>query len=162
MDKGMRGISEIWVPDPKKFIDATLAMLRAIAEDQSKVYKEFKVDPTSQTYRGMTFTHASGIMDPEKLAELVGNNPQQQESMKAMFGDGRLSYWYGTDGKRLLQVMAPNWEEARSFIDSYLDGSRGIGRSAGFKAVRGELPERAGMVLLYSAQELVRMMAKQF
>jgi hypothetical protein len=161
MDKGMRGISEIWTEDPKKFIDAVLSMLRAMGEGEAKIYKEFKVDTAAQTYRGMTFTHASGMLDPEKLAELVGNNPAQQESMKAMFGDGRLSYWYGTDGKRLLQVIAPNWEDARSLIDAYLDGNRGIGRSTGFKAARGELPERASLLLLYSTQELVRMMARQ-
>jgi hypothetical protein len=162
MDKGMRGISEIWAGDPKKFIDATLSMLRAMSEGEARIYKDFKVDPATQTYRGMTFTHASGTMDPEKLTELVGNNPAQQESMKVMFGDGRLSYWYGTDGKRLLQVMAPNWEDARSYVDAYLDGNRGIGQSASFKAVHGELPEQASLLLLYSSQELVRMMARQF
>src|SRR5262249_17856422 len=156
-----RGISEIWVPDPKKFIDAILSMFRAMSEDQTRIYKDFKVDPAAQTYRGMTFTHATGTMDPEKLAELSGNNPAQLESLKAMFGDGHLGYWYGTDGKRLLQVMAPNWEDARSFIDAYLDANRGIGRSPGFAAARGELPERASLLLLYSTQDLVRMMANQ-
>lgn len=162
MEKGMRGISEIWTGDPKKLIDAMLSLLRAMNEGETRIYKDFKVDPATQAHRGMTFTHASGTLDPDKLAELGGNNPAQQESLRAMFGNGRLSYWYGTDGKRLLQVMTPNWEDAKSLVDTYLDGNRGIGQSAGFKAVRGELPDRASLLLIYSSQELVRMMARQF
>jgi hypothetical protein len=161
MEGGMRGISEMWVDDPRKFIDASLSLLRAMGGGEAKVYKDIKVDPAAQTYRGMTFTHASVTVNMEKLAELFPNNPAQAESMKAMFGDGHLDYWYGTDGKRLLQVMAKSWEEARSFIDPYLDGNRGIGQSAGFQAARGPLPEQASVLLLYSAQELVRMMARQ-
>ncbi len=146
---------------PKEFLDAILSMFRAMSEGEAKIYTDSKVDPAARIYRGLTFTHASAAMGPGKLAELVGNGPAQQESMKAMLGDGRLIGWYGTDGKRLLQVMAPSWEDARPRIDAYLDGNRGIGRSARFKAARGELPERAGLLLLYSSQELVRMMARQ-
>ena len=53
-----------------------------------------------------------------------------------------MNYWYGTDGKRLFQVVAPNWEEARALIDAYLKGEGGVGQTAGFKAVRSELPGR--------------------
>jgi hypothetical protein len=161
MDSGMRGISEYWVDDPKKFIDASVSLHRAMGEGQGRVYKDFKADPAARSYRGLTFTHASVTVDMEKLAELVPNNPAQAASLKAMFGDGRLDYWYGTDGKRLLQVMAPSWEDARSFIDPYLDGGRSIGQTAGFQSARGALSERASFLILYSAQELVRMTARQ-
>jgi hypothetical protein len=164
MEKGMRGLNDIKVDDPKKFINASLSMLRGMSggEGQVNLYKEFKVDPDAQTHQGLTFTHASATVNLDKLAELSGNNPAQLETMKAMFGDGRISYWYGTDGKRVLQVVAPNWEDARSLIDPYLGGNRGVAQGAGFKSVRGELPEQVSFLMLFSSQALVRMFATQF
>ena len=126
------------------------------------IYKELKVDPAAQTHQGLTFTHVSATIDMEKLAEMSGNNPGQLETMKAIFGDGRMNVWYGTDGKRILKVAAPKWEEARALIDAYLKGDGGVGQTAGFKAVVSELPGRASFLMLFSTQGIVRMMANQF
>jgi hypothetical protein len=161
MDKGMKGLSEMRVDDPKRYIAAAIDMLRAMGEGEGKagLYKDLKVEENAETYRGLTFTHFGAIMDVQKLAELSGNQPGQVDTMKAMFGDGRLSYWYGTDGKRVLHVIAPQWEEAKSLIDTYLTGQGGVGESAGFKAVRSELPEQANFLMIFNTQSMVRMMA---
>lgn len=162
MDKGMRGLSEMRVDDPKKYVAATIDMLRAMGKGAGKagIYKDLKVEPDAQTDRGMTFTHVAAAMDLEKLAELSGNQPGQLESMKAMFADGRLSYWYGTDGKRVVHVIAPKWEEAKSLLDVYASGAGGVGQTAGFKTVRSELPGQASFLMIFDTQNLVRMMAR--
>lgn len=163
-EKGVRSFKDIRVSDPRKYIDASIAINRAMSggEGQSALLKDLKVESGAQTYEGLTFTHVVATMNAEKLAELSGNQPGQVDAIKAMFGDGRLSNWYGTDGKRLFEVAAPTWDEAKTLIDSYLKGSGGVGRTAGFKAVRSELPEQAAFVMLFSTQGLVRMFAKIF
>jgi hypothetical protein len=164
MDKGMRSINDIKTDDPKKLIEKSLDLMRAMggASGPEGLYKEIKVDPAAQTRDGMTFTHVAATINMDKLAELSGNNPAQVETMKSMFGDGRMNVWFGTDGKRLLKVVAPRWDEAGALIDAYLKGGGGIGQTAGFKTVLTELPSRASFLLLFNTQDLVRMTATQF
>jgi hypothetical protein len=164
MAGGMRVLNDIKVPDPKKYIAANQAMLQAMkgGEGQLNFYKDLKIEPDAKTYEDLTFTHIVATLDLDKLAQLSGNNPAGAASIKAMFGGDLLSYWYGTDGKRLLQVITPTWDDAKAQIDAYLKGGAGIGATPGFQAVRSRLPERASLLAMLSAQGLVQMFAAQF
>jgi len=160
----MRGINDITVSDPKKYIEANVAMLQAMkgGEGQLNVYKDIKVERDAQTYQGMAFTRVVATLDLDKLAQIGGNNPAQAETFKAMFGGDTVSYWFGTDGKRLLQVMTPKWEDAKAQVDAYLKGSAGVGATPGFKALRSQLPEQASLLFMVNAQSLVQIFATQF
>ena len=164
MDKGMLSITDIKTADPKKYLENKVAVLRAMGggEGQSGLFKDVKVEPAAQSHQGLSFTHASATINMDKLAEISGNNPAQLESMKAMFGDGSMNTWYGTDGQRCIDVVAPNWESAKTLLEAYLKGEGGAGQAAGFKAVLSELPGRDSFAMLFSSQSLVRMLAKQF
>ncbi len=50
----MRTINDIKVADPKKFMDASIAMLQAMSggEGPAKIYKDLKVEPAAQTHQG--------------------------------------------------------------------------------------------------------------
>ena len=162
--KGMKVVNDITVSDPKKYLAASEATLRAMkgAEGQFNFFKDVKVEPEVQTYQGLTFTRIVATLDLDKLAKLGGNDPAQGEAMKSMFGGDTATYWYGTDGKtRLLQVMAPSWEAVKAQIDGYLKGEPGIGASPGYKAVRSELPEQANLLVLLDAQSLIKMFVSQ-
>jgi hypothetical protein len=164
MDKGMVTITDVKTTDSKKFLDNKLAVLRAMGggEGQSGLFKDIKIEPAAQTLHGMTFTHASANINFEKLAEMSGNNPAQVEAMKAMFGEGSMNTWYGTDGQRTLDVLAPTWDAARPLIETYLKGEGGAGQSAGFKAVLSELPARDNFAMLFSLQGVVKMWVNLF
>ncbi|MEJ7680224.1 MAG: hypothetical protein WKG06_20690 [Segetibacter sp.] len=116
----------------------------------------------SETHRGFTFNHAVAKIDLDKLEKLGGNNPAGATTMKSMFGGDSLSYWLGTDGKRVIQVMTPTWDDAKARIDAFLDGDAGIGTTPSYKAVRSLLPEQVSLLMLVNAQGLVRMFASQF
>ena len=62
MDKGMRSINDIKVEDPKKVVEASLAMIQRHGRGRGpgRIYKELKVEPAAQTHQGMTFTHVVG------------------------------------------------------------------------------------------------------
>ncbi len=161
--KGMSVVNDIIVTDPKKYIDACEAMILAMkgGKGQFNVYKDVQVERNAQTHQGLTFTKIAATMDLEKLAQVAGKNPGQVEAMKSMFGGEKVTYWYGTDGKRLLQVMGPTWESVKAQIDGYLKGEAGIGASPGFQTVRSQLAEQSSLLVLLDARELVRMMANQ-
>lgn len=163
MDKGMISINEIHTADPGKYIEKSLALLRAMGgEGTSSLYKEVKVEPGAQKVRGISFTQATATIRMEKLAELAGNNPAQVETMKAMFADGRMNLWYGIDGTRILQVSAPKWEDARPLVEACLNREGGLGQTPGFRAVLSELPGRASFVMALNMQGMVRLFARQF
>lgn len=164
MEKGMTSFNAMKTEDPRGFIEKRLAILRAMGggPDQSSLFKEVKVQPDAQTHHGMTFTHATSIINMDKLAEMSGNNPAQLETMKTMFAGGRMESWFGTDGKLVLEITAPTWDQAKALIDAYTSGESGVGRDAGFKAVLSDLPGRASFLMVMNMQGLVRMMAAQF
>jgi hypothetical protein len=152
------------VSDPKKYLAACEAILVAMKgpEGQPGLYKDVKVERAAQTYQGLTFTRIVVTLDLDKLAQLGGINPVQGETMKWMFGGDTVTYWYGTDGKRVLQVMEPSWESAKAQIDGYLKGEAGIGANPRFKAVRSQLPEQTSLLVLLDVQGLAKMYAGLF
>jgi hypothetical protein len=160
---GMKALNDIKVADPKAYVDANLALLKAMstADSPLNVYKEVKVDEKTESYQGLTFTHVAAKLDLDKLAKLSANNPGAAESVKSMFGGESLNYWFGTDGKRLLHVTAANWDNAKAQVDAYLKGDAGIGTTPGFKPLLAKLPDTATFMMLISAQGLTKMIASQ-
>ncbi len=114
-----------------------------------------------RTYQGFAFDRTTVVIDLDKLAKLQAN-PAAAASLKSMFRDGKMTYWLGTDGKRVIQVIANTWDEAKAQLDVFMKGEGGIGTNASFKAVRGKLPEKANLMVLVSMQGLVKMFANQF
>ncbi len=165
---GMKMFNDISVSDPKKYVAAQEAMLQAMkgGDGQLNLYKDVKVDHDIQTYQGLKFSRIVATFDLDKLAQFGGNNPAQLEAMKSMaksmYGGDTFTYWYGTDGKRLVQAMGPTWESVKTQIDGYLNGGAGIGKAPGFKAVRSELPEQASLLIMLDSQSLIRWYVKFF
>jgi hypothetical protein len=162
VDNGLRSLNVIRVSDPAKYIEANIAVLRAMSEGDSKVYKSLKVETSAQTHAGITFTQVTVDIDTEKLVEISGNQPGQADAMKAMFSGGQMRYWYGIVGKDLLQIVAPKWEQATKLLDEYRKGGAGVGQTTGFKAVRSGMPKNASFLMLMSVQGLTRMYATMF
>jgi hypothetical protein len=165
---GMSMFSDMTVSDPKKYVAAQVAMLQAMKGSGGplNLFKDVKVDHDIQAYQGLNFTRIATSLDMDKLSQLGGNNPAGGEAvksmMKSMYGGDTFTYWYGTDGKRLFQVMGPSWESVKPQIDGYLKGAGGIGETPGFKAVRSELPAQASLLAMIESQSLARMYANLF
>ncbi|AGA28773.1 hypothetical protein [Singulisphaera acidiphila] len=160
---GMRAFNVINVADPKAYIAAVEAMLQAMKKADSPLnfYKDVKVDADVETYQGIKFTHVVATFDDEKLAKLGAMNQGGAASVKAMFGGDAFSYWIGTDGKRVLYITTPTWDEAKAQIDVYTKGDAGLGTVPTYPFVRAALPEQASLLMIVSAQGLVRMFASQ-
>lgn len=162
-DRGRRSLSVMQLDDPRKFIDATIAVVRATGEGEGKIYKSIKVEPTAQTHGGFTFTHVAVELDFDRLAEMLGNDPRAAESMKTMMGRERINhYWYGTDGKILLQILAPDWDTARSLIDDYRKSDDQVGRTPGYRSARAAMPDQASILVMLGVQGAAQTYAAMF
>lgn len=156
---GIRAVNVIEVSDPKTYIAATRAMMLAMKSGEGPfgVYKDVQITEGDKTARGFTFDRLTGTIDLDKMAQLGGQNQAGAASMKAMFGGGVMTLWIGTDGKRVIQLTVPTWDDARAQLDTFLDGNGGISSTPGFKTVRSALPEQASMLMLLNGQGMLRM-----
>ncbi len=158
---GMKTFNVAVTSDPKKLFDTTLAALKAIKGSDSPlmVFKDVVITPEAEKYAGFTFARSEMTLDPDKIAKSQPGNPNAVKSMMDMFGGSdKVTSWIGVDAKRLVQVNAPSWDQAKAQIDAYLKGTGGLGDAAGFRAARARLPERASFLGLFSAQGFVRQM----
>jgi len=161
-ENGMRMFNVVNTTDPKAYMAATEAMLTAMKDADSPLnfYKEIKVERDVQNYQGMSFTHIVAVLDDEKLAKLSapGSDPA---AFKTIFGGDSLSYWLGVDGKRVINVTTPTWDEAKAQLDKYMKEDSHVGALPAFQAVRSALADRASFIMILNAQGFVRMIAAQ-
>ena len=74
--------------------------------------------------------------------------------MRKLVGD-KTTYWFGTDGKRFVQVAGKDWDAAGKLLDAYLDGKETVGADEAFQAVRKQLPAEASQVMIAEVGETV-------
>ncbi len=157
-DDGFKMINLSFPSDPRKAVAASTEMMEAMKG--SELIKEFKVEPKALSYKAFDLAKVDVTYDIEKMAQAQPNNPGGAEAIKKMLGGGTMTNWYGTDGKMLISVVAKSAEETKARIDSVLTGEGSIGQSAGFRALRSKLPKEVGILMLLSAQGLVKQMSQ--
>lgn len=151
--------------DNQAAVKATMKMYQILRQDASfggaiiKGKPEIKAD--AEKLGGFTFHSVKITWDFDKTVEKF---PEQlREAMKAALktslGDGAHD-WFGTDGKVLLQVRAPDWPAARKMIDSYLNGKATLGADPSYLATRKQLPETASSLIIFDARRTAYVTAK--
>ena len=160
---GMRTFNLMTVSDPKALLACTEAMMKALKGSDSplNLYKDVTTTPNAETYAGFTFSRVEMTLDPDKLAKMAAGNPAGG-NLKAMFGGDKITSWYGVSDTQMLQVIAPNWEDAKAKIDAYFKGGDTLGASPAFQSIRAKLAAQTNMLFLMSAQGLLRQIAAQF
>ena len=159
---GARTVNLMTFDDPRKAVesfDRSFQAMRAKPRGLEWI-KDVRIQPRAQTHGGFELARATMSLDLDRLAKLQPETPGAAALLRAMLGE-TMSTWYGTDGKVVLSVTAPDWEQARALIDAATAGRGSLGSSAGFRAVRSRLPERLGGAFLLSAQGFVRQMSAQ-
>jgi hypothetical protein len=106
------------------------------------------------------------VWDFDKMAEPVaqkGEEAKKQfiEGMKGLMGE-KLNIWFGTDGKSLVQISAPDWEAAQKLLDQYVKGNNTAGNVTAFRDVRKEMPAEASFLALVDAVQSLGAMVEGF
>lgn len=134
--------------DARKGVDAMTAQLRSMVSDKGMI-KAVDIKAGEQRYRGFILNHATTTPNAEKIKQMAAGAP-----LKGI-GDTPTNTWYGTDGKVILAVAAPDWDKAKARIDAYLDGKQTVGQQAAYRTLRQNLPRSPGLLVVVEAQGLV-------
>lgn len=163
-NSGVQGVTLATYKNPQKAIDAITAIVRAGKTSKSPmadIIKEVVVEPKAQSYRGFSLNHSKVVFDLDKFAKMQPNIPNYRNMLKAMLGEA-INNWYGTDGKQVVSVVAPDWAKARSLLDAAFSGQRGIGKTKSYQTVRSKLPAQVNGLFLMSMQGLVQQLSVTF
>lgn len=143
--------------DPGALVDAQLKVYRTLGEGASFQNVRLKGKPTvkeaDQRYEGFTLHRATVPLDLEATAASIPDENLRRatvESMKRLVSETP-TVWFGTDGKRYVQIGGKDWESARGLLTQFLAGERPVGKGEAFRAVRGRLPAAAAMVAVADA-----------
>jgi hypothetical protein len=160
------GIQVSHFEDPAKAVAAQLKMVQAAEPGSTLQGGALKAKPvvktSAQKYGDFDFNSVEMTWDLDKMAEQAGGGrelpeetrKQIAEGMKALLGE-KLTAWFGTDGKVVMQVTAKDWATAEKMLDRYFKGNKGAGDAPAFRDVRKELPAESSMVGLVDAVQYV-------
>lgn len=152
---GIRVVNVTYPEDVEKQLTASTEMMKAMKS--SEMFKDVKIEDDALSYKGFQLRKATVTFDLEKMAAAQPNNPAGEAVLRSMFGGDSMTTWYGSDGKRIVSVVARDAEGAKAQIDTIVDGTRGVGSAGGgLRAVRAKLPEKVSVLFLVNAQELIR------
>jgi hypothetical protein len=151
---------QVWhFEDPAAAVAAELDLLQATGSGgtlQGGALKEKPVVKKAAKKYGDVTLHAVELTwDLEKMGGQGlggGELPEEArkqlaEGMKAFLGE-KLRFWFGTDGKAVIQVTARDWEQAEKLLDDYYKSGKGVGNQAAFREVRKEMPAEATFLAL--------------
>ncbi len=79
---------------------------------------------------------------PEEAKEVT------RTSIKRTLGGEEIKFWFGTDGKTVLQVSGADWVAAKALAEAGLATGKSIGTDEAFQATRKQLPADASMLTI--------------
>ena len=74
----------------------------------------------------------------------------------------KTTLWVGTDGARVVQVRAKDWDAAAGALDKFLDGKKSLGDDAGYKMTRKNLPADASLLMMFETGQTLTMILDMF
>jgi hypothetical protein len=154
------GVQVFQFADPAKAVQAELKLFEALGAGgtfASGMLKEKpKIKPKAEKYKNIEFNSVQLTWDLEKMLEAGGAalpdeaKKQLAEGMKKVLGES-MSFWFGTDGKSVVQVIAKDWKAAEKLLDQFFSGKDTVAAVKSFAETRKELPPEATFVLLIDA-----------
>lgn len=154
-------LSALACKDPAALAAARLAVFAALDEGAKYsnlvLKKKPKVTKDAQKHAGFTLHSAAVEIDFEASA---GNSPdpdQREAAIEAMkkFMPEKQTIYFGSDGKRYVQVSGKDWDAAKKLLDEFAAPKAKAADDKGFALTRGQLPAEAGYLLLTDAVPLL-------
>ena len=151
--------------DPGKVTAARLKVMKMLTGGASYSNIVLKENPVvkenDQKHAGFTLTAASIEVDYQASVKNAKDEAAKEaavEAMKKMVPE-KQTVWFGTDGKRYVQVTAQNWATAKGLLDGFAAPKAKAGDDAAFALTRKQLPDEAGFLALYDTAGLLNTLA---
>lgn len=159
----VKGLQINHYDDPAKAVQAMVKLFEAMGPGgnfSSAALKEKPVIKTkAQKYGSFEFNSVQFVWDIDKMAEKAatqgGADTKKQiaEATKRVIGE-KMTTWFGTDGKSVVQVSAADWESARKLLDDYTRGGKTAGDAKTFQAARKEMPAQTSLLGLFDTVQM--------
>jgi hypothetical protein len=153
------GLTVYQYDDPAKAVAAMLKMYQSMDPKAAKLKEKPAVKTDAEKYGEFKLHSVQMVWDFDKLAEPAaakgGDDAKKQyiEAMKGILGE-KTTMWFGTDGKSMVQVNAPDWKTAKKLLDQYSQGKETVGEAKGFQDARKEMPKQASVLGLVDATHM--------
>jgi hypothetical protein len=143
---------QVWrFKEPANAVAAQLKLYQALKPGgsyQTALLKEKpEVKANAQEHGGFKLHEVSVRWDFEKTAEKLKAPKEMADALQKIMGEG-LQFWFGTDGKVVVNVFAKGWDEARNQLDDFLEGRNTIGQQKAFAAARKQLPDQTTVLAI--------------
>jgi hypothetical protein len=157
----MNGLQVYHYDDPNKAVAAQVKLFKALmSSDPKNVGLKEKPKLTMDAAKIGDFKlHSIQLAwDFEKMAEPVaqkGDDAKKQyiEAMKGILGE-KSTMWFGTDGKSLVLVNAPDSAAAKKLLDQYSQGTDKVGDNKAYLDVRKEMPRQTSFMGLIDSAHM--------
>jgi hypothetical protein len=162
----LKGLQVYQYDEPAKAVDATLKLFQAMGPGGGFSTATLKEKPVvkakAQKYGDFELHSVSLVWDFDKMAEQIaakgGEDAKKQftETMKSVMGE-KLTVWFGTDGKSVVQVSAADWASAKKLLDEFTKGGKTAGDARAYQDARKEMPARTSFLGLFDTVQLTSM-----
>lgn len=150
--------------DPTAAVKARVALLKVLPAGASVNQVVLKEKPavreSAQTFQNLTFHQVSLVFDFDETVKRIPEPAREATltSLKKAVKD-KVTYWIGAGDKRVIEVVAVDWEAAKKAIESRASG--GIGETAAFKLTRSQLPADVSFLALQETGYVLHSLADQ-
>lgn len=154
--------------DPGKVADAKAKLMKQLtagAGYSNLTLKEnVTVKEADQKAGGFTLAAAVIEVDYEASVKNVPNETAKEAAIEAMkkLVPAKQTVWFGSDGKRFVQITAKDWAAAKKLLDGYLDGKAKAGGDPAFNTTRKQMPDEAGYLALFETAGILSGLSDSF
>jgi hypothetical protein len=164
---GQEGFQVWHFADPEKAQTVWLKLYQNLKADSRFQFVPLKsqpiVEPGAVTYRSTPFHHVRVRYDIEKFigATSVGSE-EMLKAVKVLTGEVH-DLWFGVVGKEFIQIHAPDWKTAQSYLERYLEGKATLGQAQRkeLAQARDRLPAETTMNGVMDVNQFVKYTAFQ-
>jgi hypothetical protein len=154
----MKGLQVYQYDEPAKAVEAHVKLFQALAHADPKelgLKEKPNLKMDAEKFGDFKLHSVEIALDYDRLAEKVNQGGEEFKKayvqyMKKMMGE-KVTTWFGTDGKSVVQVSASDWETARKILDDFSIGKNSNGDDKAFVEARKGLPAQTSFMGMFDA-----------
>ncbi len=161
------GLAVLAPNDPDTLVTAKLAALKSLTSGgtyRNVVLKEKPVvKEATQKLAGYTLHEARFVLDFEATVQNVGDQNVREAMLAGLKRSvpEKPTVWFGTDGKKVVQISAKDWDAAKKLLDDLTSGKSAVGNNESFKTTRSQLPGEVSVIAIFDLAEAMVALSEQ-
>jgi len=150
------GLDAFYFDEPTKAVVAILEMYRNMDLEANSLKKKPEIKTNAVKHGDFKLHEVQLTLDLDKMAEEaasgrgVDGKKATLEIIKELHSEQK-RVWFGTDGKTVVEITAPDWKTARKMLDQY---TKGTNATKAFREVCKGMPARTSLLGIGDAVRL--------